>query len=83
MTHCPAALLPGLSVDVFATALKIIPCISRVPSGTLLSARWLPRICSIDQCGASGLRTGIRIGRSPSHQVSGLDAIVRYRPVSP
>ena len=39
MTHCPAALLPGLSVAVPAPALKIIPCLSRVPFGAL-SAIW-------------------------------------------
>jgi hypothetical protein len=54
VTHCPAALLPGLSVAVPAAALKIIPCISRVPFGGL-SAVWPPSICSVVT------RAGIRI----------------------
>jgi hypothetical protein len=39
-------------------------------------------ICSVDQWNMSGQRTGIRICRSASWQVSGIDAVVRYRPVS-
>lgn len=48
MTRCPAVLLPGLSVAVPTAALKIIPCISRVPFGAL-SAIWPLSICSVDQ----------------------------------
>ena len=37
----PGALLAGLSAAVLAAALKIIPCISRVPFGAL-AACWPP-----------------------------------------
>jgi hypothetical protein len=53
VTHCPAALLPGLSVAVPGPALKIIPCISRAPFGALF-AGWPPSICSVDQWSMSG-----------------------------
>jgi hypothetical protein len=48
VVHCLPALLAGLSVAVLAAALKIIPCISRVPFGAL-SPIWPPSICSVDQ----------------------------------
>jgi hypothetical protein len=38
---------------------------------------------SVDQCRVSGRYAGIRIGRSASCQMSGVDAMVRCRPVSP
>jgi hypothetical protein len=81
VTRYPAALLPGLSVAVPAAALKIIPCISRVPFGAL-SAIWPPSICSVDQYRPSSQCAGIRTRTSASCSVSGIGAIVQCRPVS-
>jgi hypothetical protein len=86
VNHCPAALLPGLSVAAPVPALKIIPCISRVPFGAL-SAIWPPSICSVDQWNVSGQCARVRIRRSWSSScpalapVSGLVRSVREKVV--
>jgi hypothetical protein len=49
----------------------------------VLSVRHPQIFCSVDQWSLADPWAGMRIGRSASCPVSGSDAIIRYRPVSP